>query len=67
MDWVSSLAKDEPRLSGIVAHAALEKGESIRGELKSLADFPLVKGIRRNLQGERHAGFFLLPDLVAGI
>jgi len=67
VDWASSLAKDEPRLSAIVAHAALEKGESVRGELKSLASRPLVKGIRRNLQGERNADFFLRPDFVTGV
>ena len=67
VDWVSSLAKDEPRLSGIVAHAALEKGKSVRDELKLLAGYPLVKGIRRNLQGERSAELFLRQDFVAGV
>src|ERR1700756_3832003 len=50
VDWISSLAKSEPRLKGIVAHASLEKGEAVRDELKALVKRPLVKGVRRNLQ-----------------
>src|ERR1700754_5164034 len=48
VDWVSSLAKSEPRLKGIVAHAPLEKGEAVREDLEALAMRPLVKGVRRN-------------------
>jgi L-fuconolactonase len=67
VDWVSSLAKTEPRLKGIVAHAALEKGEAARGDLKQLAARPLVKGIRRNLQGEPDLQFCLRPEFIAGV
>src|SRR6266705_3958896 len=67
VSWVSQLAKDEPRLKGIVAHAPLEKGEAVRIELDMLAPFPLVKGVRRNLQGERDPDFFLRPDFIAGV
>ena len=67
VNWLSKLAKAEPRLKAIVAHAALEKGESVGAELKDLAGCPLVKGIRRNLQGERDADFPLRPDFVAGV
>jgi L-fuconolactonase len=65
-DWISELAKREPRLKGIVAHAPLEKGEAVRAELKALADRPLVRGVRRNLQGERDSAFYLQPEFVAG-
>jgi L-fuconolactonase len=67
VNWISDLAKIEPRLKGIVAHAPLEKGETVRADLEKLAVKPLVKGVRRNLQGERDADFFLRPDLNAGI
>ncbi len=67
VNWASSLAKDEPRLKGIIAHAPLEKGESARAELDMLARHPLVKGIRRNLQGERNTDFFLRPDFITGV
>ena len=47
VDWVSGLAKAEPRLKGIVAHAPLEKGKTVRANLEQLASRPLVKGVRR--------------------
>jgi L-fuconolactonase len=52
VDWISSLAAAVPRLKGIVAHASLERGKGARGELELLAAYPLVKGVRRNLQAE---------------
>jgi L-fuconolactonase len=67
VNWVSDLAKIEPRLKGIVAHAPLDKGECVRADLKKLAANPLVKGVRRNLQGERDAEFCLRPEFVAGV
>lgn len=67
VDWISDLAKTEPRLKGIVAHADLEKGEAVRADLEKLAVSPLVKGIRRNLQGERDLEFCLQPEFVAGV
>ena len=65
--WVSSLARSEPRLKGIIAHASLEKGASACVELDTLAGCPLVKGIRRNLQGEGDAEWCLRPDFTAGV
>jgi L-fuconolactonase len=67
VNWISGLAKNESRIKGIVAHADFENGESIRADLESLAAIPLVKGVRRNLQGERDAKFCLRPDFIAGI
>jgi L-fuconolactonase len=67
VDWISGLAKAEPRLKGIVAHAPLEKGKTVRANLEQLASRPLVKGVRRNLQGERDLEFCLLPDFVTGV
>jgi L-fuconolactonase len=67
VDWVSNLAKDEPRLKGIVAHASLERGEEARSELEMLASRSLVKGIRRNLQSEPEPEFCLRPKFLAGV
>jgi L-fuconolactonase len=67
VDWVSGLAESERRLKGIVAHAALEKNETVRADLEKLASRPLVKGVRRNLQGERDLEFCLQPDFVTGV
>jgi L-fuconolactonase len=66
-DWVFGLAKEEPRLKGIVARAPVEDGEIVRSHLQKLANNPLVKGIRRNLQGERETDFCLKPQFIAGV
>jgi L-fuconolactonase len=67
VNWIADLAKTETHLKGIVAHAPLEKGESTRAYLEKLAANPLVKGIRRNLQGEHDVEFCLRPEFVAGV
>ncbi|MEI9864482.1 MAG: amidohydrolase family protein [Limisphaerales bacterium] len=67
VDWASDLAKNEPRLKGIVAYAPLEKGEAVRAELQELANRPLVKGIRRNLQGAPNSEFCLQPNFIASL
>jgi L-fuconolactonase len=67
VDWVSSLASIEPRIKGIVAHASLEKGKGAHAELATLASRPLVKGVRRSLQGEQDPDFCIQPEFVAGV
>jgi L-fuconolactonase len=67
VNWISSLAECEPRLKGIVAHASLENGAATRAELQELAKRKLVKGVRRNLQGERDAQFCLRPNFITGM
>jgi L-fuconolactonase len=67
VNWISALAQNEPRLKGIVAHAPLEHGESVRAVLKTIAGCPLVKGVRRNLQGERDGEFILRTEFIAGV
>ena len=65
--WVSELAKSEPRLGGIVAHAAVEKGAGAEPELAALAALPLVRGVRRLLQDETDPRFCLAPDFIDGV
>ncbi|HWX22626.1 MAG TPA: amidohydrolase family protein [Candidatus Binatia bacterium] len=67
VDWISTLAKSEPRLKGIIAQASLELGESARSDLVTLASRPLVKGVRRNLQAESDEEFCLQPEFIAGV
>ena len=67
VDWVTGLAAHEPRLKGIVAQAPLELGEAVRVKLEQLAKHPLVKGIRRNLQGEPDLEFCLQPGFIGGV
>ncbi len=66
-DWVSSLAKGDPRIAGIVTWAPLEKGEQARESLERLTKDPLVKGIRRIIQFEEDLEFCLRPDFVKGV
>jgi len=67
IDWVSDLANSEPRLKGAVVYAPVEKGAAVRADLEMLAGRPLVKGVRRNLQGEREVQFGLRPEFIAGV
>src|SRR5438132_1043400 len=50
--WVSELAQSEHRLYGIVARTFLERGENVCEDLVALAQYPLVKGVRRNFEDE---------------
>jgi L-fuconolactonase len=65
-DWIAELAEAEPRLRGIIAHAPLERGKAARADLEAMARRPLVKGVRRNLQGENKE-FFKRPEFLEGL
>jgi len=66
--WVAQRAQEDPRIKAIVAHAPVEYGERARSFLDALvATTPLVKGVRRLLQGESAADFCLQPDFVRGV
>ncbi len=67
VDWVTSLALLEPRIHGIVANAPLELGAGVQEHLSRLAERPLVKGVRRLLQGESEADYCLRPGFLEGI
>lgn len=64
--WVSSLAAQDERLQGIVAHASLERGMGTEEHLEWLAQRPLVEGVRRLLQDEP-AAFFHRSDFIDGV
>lgn len=65
-DWITTLARTRPELKGIVAHAALERGEAVLPDLKQLAVRPLLKGVRRNFQSEPN-NFLGQPGLIEGL
>lgn len=67
VEWVAEVARTEPRLRGIVARVALERGAAAEPEIARLASQPLVKGVRRLIQGERDPEFCLKPDFVHGV
>lgn len=65
--WVSSLAAADRRIGAIVAAAPLEKGKDIEPLLAKLAARPLVKGIRRLLQGEKDPRYCLRDGFVEAV
>lgn len=67
VDWVAEVASGDPRLRGIVAQAALERGEAVEIDLVRLASNRLVKGVRRLLQSESDDAFCLRPEFVRGV
>lgn len=67
VQWVSGLAKQDPRIQGIVPWAPLEQGDGVKKHLEKLTQDPLVKGIRRIIQFEEDMEFCLRPDFVKGV
>lgn len=65
--WISTLAQGDARWCGIVAHAAVERGDAVEADLAALAGLPLVRGVRRLLQQEGEADCCLRPEFVAGV
>ena len=65
-EWVSDLAQSHPEIQAIVAFAPLEFGTGASPFLEQLAQYPLVKGIRRLIQSEP-LGFCTHPDFVRGV
>ena len=66
VQWVSSLAENDERIHGVVAHASLRRGRAGRDHLEWLAQHPLVTGVRRILQDEPD-GFMQQPGFVEGV
>lgn len=67
-EWVKELAQEDGRIQGIVAAAPVEHGARSRLYLEKLAALgPLVKGVRRLLQGEADPFYCLQPDFIAGV
>ena len=64
--WVTSLAAREHRIRGIVAWAPLEEGRLVDPFVEKLAENPLVKGIRRLIQGES-VDYCIQPKFVDGV
>jgi L-fuconolactonase len=65
--WVAGLAAQDQRIRGIVPYAPLEYGDRARAFLEALlAVGPLVKGVRRLLQG-LPVEYCLQPAFVRGV
>ncbi len=65
---IAALARREPRVAGMVAWAPIEDGVLVRSYLDALAAVgPVVRGVRRILQGEPDAEYCLQPEFIAGV
>jgi L-fuconolactonase len=67
VQWVCSVAKEDPRLQAVVSWAPLDKGDAATAQLDELARNPLVRGIRRMIQKEPDIEFCLRPDFIKGV
>lgn len=65
--WVESLAANEPRVAGIVAHATMDLGSQTTAMIEQLAARPLVRGVRHLTQNEPDAAYCARPEFVAGV
>jgi L-fuconolactonase len=66
--WAAERAREDPRLQGIVAWAPVEDGRRARAYLDALQEVsPLIKGVRRIVQGEPDPAFCLRPDFVESV
>ena len=65
--WVAGVAREDPRIEGIVAWAPLEQGEAAAEALDQLVEIPQVRGIRRIIQFEPDPEFCLRPAFVEGV
>ena len=65
VEWVELLARDEPRIAGIVATAPMDAGLDTLRILDDLSSRSLVKGVRHNTQDEP-LGFARSAAYVAG-
>jgi L-fuconolactonase len=65
-EWVVEQARADPRIQGLVAWAPLEKGASVREDLKRLKRHSILRGIRRIIQFEPDLDFCLRPSFIEG-
>jgi L-fuconolactonase len=66
-EWVTSMAREDPRIAAIVPWAPLDKGEAVRDELEFLCENPLVKGVRQIIQYQPDLNFCLRPEFIRGV
>jgi L-fuconolactonase len=65
--FVGELAAKDARLVGMVAHAPVERGAAIEADLEALARQPVLRGIRRLIQGEMDPTICLEPAFLDGV
>jgi L-fuconolactonase len=65
--FVQELAGQDRRLTGMIAHAPVEKGAAVEDDLAALTKFGLLRGIRRLIETELDPSLCLEPDFLEGV
>lgn len=65
--WVADIAKDDPRLVGMVAALPLERGKAIEAELNELRRHKILRSIRRLIQTQPDPDFCIKPQFIEGL
>jgi L-fuconolactonase len=66
-EWVAGLAGPDKRLTGMVAALPLEQGGAIEGDLETLRQHRILRGIRRLIQNQADPEFCIRPGFLAGV
>lgn len=66
-DWAIELAVHDCRIAAVVAQVPMNEGSETHRLLKSLAERPLVRGVRHILQGEADSKFCLGTAFLEGV
>ncbi len=65
--WIEQLAVREPRITGMVAKAAMNAGAKTTAAIAELQRHPLVRGVRHNIQDEKDPRYGASPEFIAGV
>jgi L-fuconolactonase len=65
--FVQELSSQDRRLTGMIAHAPVEKGAAAEEDLAALAKFGLLRGIRRLIETELDPSLCLEPGFLEGV
>jgi L-fuconolactonase len=65
--WVESLAAEEPRVAGSVAHATMDLGAATTAAIEKLTAHPLVRGVRHLTQNESDPAYCARPEFINGV
>ncbi len=65
--WIASLVEQDPRISGIVAGARVDQGDTWPALLDSLSQNALVRGVRHNVESEPDPAYCVQPAFIEGV
>lgn len=66
VEWVEQLARQDPRIQGIVAKVAINAGAQTTADLAELRRHPLVRGVRHHFEHDP-VDYCARPEFIAGV